>query len=119
MDAVRVQGGHLAADSLHFEWCSAPAPAADAETEGFWVDQQRSGASLFVPPDQSVLEVLEANDHEVPFSCREGLCGTCETVCDGEPEHRDYVHPPSERARLKTMLVCVSRAKSPRLVLGL
>ena len=73
-----------------------------------------------MPPDQSILEVLEANGHEVPFSCREGLCGTCETaVCEGEPDHRDYVYPPSQRDSLKTMLVCVSRAKSPRLVLDL
>ena len=43
------------------------------------VDLKRSGASLHVPPHQSILEVLEANGHEVPFSCREGLCGTCET----------------------------------------
>ena len=80
----------------------------------------RSGASLHVPPQQSILEVLEANGDEVAFSCREGLCGTCETtVCEGAPDHRDYVYPPSQRASLRTMLVCVSRAKSARLVLDL
>jgi ferredoxin len=83
-------------------------------------DLKRSGASLHVPPAQSILEVLEANGHEVPFSCREGLCGTCETaVCEGEVDHRDYVYPPAQRESLRTMLVCVSRAKSARLVLDL
>jgi len=67
-----------------------------------------------------VLEVLEENGHEVPFSCREGLCGTCETaVCEGQPEHLDYVYPPSQRDSLTTMLVCVSRCKSEKLVLDL
>lgn len=123
MEAVRTHGSHLPADRLHFEWFSAPATndaAAAAPAEGFWIDLQRSGTSLHVPPNQSVLEVLEQNGHEVPFSCREGLCGTCETtVCAGEVEHLDYVYPASQRESLRTMLVCVSRAKSPRLSLDL
>ncbi|HEY0823427.1 MAG TPA: PDR/VanB family oxidoreductase [Ramlibacter sp.] len=121
MEAVREHGAHLGAHALHFEWFSAPAAdAVDARAEGFWVDLKRSGTSLHVPPELSILEVLEANGHEVPFSCREGLCGTCETaVCEGTPDHRDYVHPPAQREALRTMLVCVSRAKSPRLVLDL
>ena len=121
MEAVRDHGAHLPPEALHFEWFSAPAAAeAAAPAEGFWIDLARSGASLHVPPDQSILEVLETNGHEVPFSCREGLCGTCETtVCGGEPEHLDYVYPPTERPRLRTMLVCVSRARSPRLTLDL
>jgi vanillate O-demethylase ferredoxin subunit len=126
MEAVREHGGHLGEQALHFEWFSAPAPAAPQDGDaapaagGFWVDLERSGTSLHVPEGRSVLEVLEANGHEIPFSCREGLCGTCETaVCAGEPDHRDYVYPPAQRATLRSMLVCVSRAKSPRLVLDL
>lgn len=121
MEAVRRHGGHLGDAALHFEWFSAPAQDAPAAAAGgFWIDLKRSGASLRVPPGRSILEVLEAHGHEVPFSCREGLCGTCETaVCAGEPEHLDYVHPPSQRPQLKTMLVCVSRARSERLVLDL
>lgn len=121
MEAVRDHGAHLPPEALHFEWFSAPAVTeAAAPAEGFWIDLARSGASLHVPPGQSILEVLEAHGHDVPFSCREGLCGTCETtVCGGEPEHLDYVYPPTERSRLRTMLVCVSRARSPRLALDL
>jgi vanillate O-demethylase ferredoxin subunit len=120
MEAVREHGAHLPPEALHFEWFSAPATEVPAPAEGFWIDLQRSGASLHVPPGQSILDVLEANGHEVPFSCREGLCGTCETtVCGGEPEHLDYVYPPAQRPQLRTMLVCVSRARSPRLALDL
>lgn len=122
MESVREQGAHLPPETLHFEWFSAPSNGAAMATpaEGFWIDLERSGASLHVPPGQSILEVLETNGHEVPFSCREGLCGTCEiTVCGGEPEHLDYVYPPAQRPQLRTMLVCVSRARSPRLALDL
>jgi ferredoxin-NADP reductase len=122
MEAVRTHGAHLGDEALHFEWFNAPvaAPQAQESSDGFWIDLKRSGTSLHVPADRSILEVLEANGHEVPFSCREGVCGTCETaVCEGEPDHRDYVYPPAQRDALKTMLVCVSRAKSPRLVLDL
>ena len=119
MAAVQQHGAHLPPDNLHFEWFNAPAGEAPADApEGFWIDLMRSGASLHVPPHQSILEVLEQHGYEVPFSCREGLCGTCETVvCEGEPEHLDYVYPPAQRPQLRTMLVCVSRARSPRLVL--
>lgn len=122
MQSVQEAGQHLPADALHFEYFSAPAAlAGEVAPEGsFWIDLQRSGQSYLVPPGRSVLEVLEEHGHEVPFSCREGLCGTCETrVCGGEPEHRDYVYPPSQRDSLTTMLVCVSRARSERLTLDL
>ncbi|MCZ4316172.1 PDR/VanB family oxidoreductase [Comamonadaceae bacterium G21597-S1] len=122
MDAVAAAGSALPDGVLHFEWFNAPPQAQTPERgdDGFWVDLRRSNDAVFVPPDRSVLEVLEQHGYEVPFSCREGLCGTCETpVCEGEPDHRDYVLAPSERASRGTMMVCVSRAVSQRLVLDL
>jgi ferredoxin len=53
-------------------------------------------------------------------SCREGTCGTCETtVLDGVPEHRDSLLTEEEQAAGDTMLICVSRSRTPRLVLEL
>jgi vanillate O-demethylase ferredoxin subunit len=40
-------------------------------------------------------------------------------VIAGEPEHRDALLSEEERAASKTMMICVSRAKSSRLVLDL
>ncbi len=125
MRAVREAASHHPAQSVHFEYFVAPAAeppgeAADAVPRPgeFRVELRRSGLSLVVPADRSILEVLEANGVKVPFSCREGLCRTCETtVCAGEVEHRDYVLSTEERAKSKTMMVCVSRARSPVLVL--
>ena len=121
MEAVQTHSAHLPAGSVHFEYFSVPdetsaAPAAG----GFTVQLRRSGESLQVPADKSILEVLEAHGHKIPFSCREGLCRTCETtVCAGEPEHHDYVLSQEERAASRSMMVCVSRATSPVLVLDL
>jgi vanillate O-demethylase ferredoxin subunit len=48
------------------------------------------------------------------------MCGTCETnVIEGVPDHRDYVLSGSERAAGRTMMICVSRAKSATLVLDI
>ena len=56
----------------------------------------------------------------VASSCRDGICGTCETrVLEGVPDHRDSLLSAAEQAAGKTMMVCVSRAKSERLVLDL
>ena len=80
----------------------------------------RSGATVPVPSDCSMLDALEAAGISVASSCRDGICGTCETrVLEGVPDHRDSLLSAAERAAGKTMMVCVSRAKSERLVLDL
>ncbi|MEU0794274.1 PDR/VanB family oxidoreductase [Amycolatopsis sp. NPDC005961] len=73
----------------------------------------RSGATIQVPADESLLDALNHAGKPVPSGCREGVCGSCElSVLDGEPEHRDDISAPAGR-----MYACVSRASSPRLVL--
>ncbi|MER6786676.1 PDR/VanB family oxidoreductase [Streptomyces sp. NPDC000658] len=89
-------------------------------TEAFELELARSGLTLTVPPDRSVLETIEEAGVAVDFSCREGTCGTCETdVLDGKPDHRDSLLTEDERAAGDTMLICVSRSCGPRLVLDL
>jgi ferredoxin-NADP reductase len=86
----------------------------------FEVELQFSGLTLDVPPEKSILQVAEENGVLVPWSCREGTCGTCETpVVEGEIDHRDSILTAQERARMDTMFICVSRAACPRLVLEL
>ncbi|GHI03099.1 ferredoxin [Streptomyces cellostaticus] len=80
----------------------------------------RSGRSLTVPPDVSVLDTVRAAGVEVLYSCTEGTCGTCETdVVEGAPDHRDSVLTEEERAAGDTMMICVSRCRGARLVLDL
>ncbi|MEE1800630.1 PDR/VanB family oxidoreductase [Streptomyces sp. JV176] len=93
------------------------APVRDGTFE---IDLARTGRTLAVPPGKSVLDVVEAAGVEVLTSCREGTCGTCETeVLAGEVDHRDSLLTPAERAANDTMMICVSRAACPKLVLDL
>jgi ferredoxin-NADP reductase len=88
--------------------------------EEFEVELARSGRVLTVPPGTSVLDAVEQAGVQVLSSCREGTCGTCETtVLAGTVRHRDSLLTPEEQAAHDTMMICVSRAACPRLVLDL
>ncbi|MGW3997260.1 PDR/VanB family oxidoreductase [Amycolatopsis sp. NPDC004772] len=79
----------------------------------FEVGCARSGGTIQVPADESLLDALNHAGRPVPSACREGVCGSCEVrVVKGEPEHRDDIGAAAGR-----MYPCVSRALSPRLVL--
>jgi ferredoxin len=78
----------------------------------------RTGITLDVPPGRSIADVLEAHGVFVPTSCREGVCGSCETrVLSDEIEHRDSLLSQEEQRRGETMMVCVSRACGGELTL--
>jgi ferredoxin len=104
--------------SLHVERFT---PAEDTGPRtGFQVGLAVSGRTLAVPPGRSILETVEEAGIRVLSSCREGTCGTCETaVLEGVPDHRDVLLTEDERAACDTMMICVSRSRSPRLVLDL
>jgi vanillate O-demethylase ferredoxin subunit len=87
---------------------------------GFEVVLARSGLAVAVPRGKTILEALNEAGIEPACSCIEGVCGTCETrVLDGVPDHRDAILTPEERANSRTMMICVSGAKTARLVLDL
>ncbi|MBC5781358.1 oxidoreductase [Ramlibacter sp. USB13] len=103
---------------VHFE-AFGPAEAS-ARSGGFVVHLARSGRSVQVPAGQTILETLEACGIDVPYSCREGVCGACETrVLRGTPEHRDMLLSEAERAAGRTMMVCCSGSVGPELELDL
>ncbi|MEY2780608.1 MAG: Phenoxybenzoate dioxygenase subunit beta [Pseudomonadota bacterium] len=86
----------------------------------FEVHLAQRNLTLTVQPNQSILKALQDAGVEVPYSCSEGVCGTCLTqVKEGEPEHWDMYLTPEEQEKNDCMMVCISRSKSPRLVLDL
>jgi ferredoxin-NADP reductase len=106
--------------TLHVERFAPKADAAQGPRHEFEVELAQTGTVLRVPPDQSVLAVVERAGVSVLSSCQEGTCGTCETiVLDGEPDHRDSVLTAEEQECGDAMMICVSRSRSPRLVLDL
>jgi len=121
LDVVgRLMQETLCEASLHTERFSAPQNAIDRGGESFDVELARSGAMISIGPAETILDAVRAVSPTVPFSCEEGYCGTCETpVLDGVPDHRDSYLTEDERASNDTILICVSRSRSARLVLDL
>lgn len=109
------------ADRLHLErfTVSAQEPVIDGDT-AFDVELRRSNVVLHVPADQSLLEVVRTVRSDIEFSCQEGYCGSCETtVLEGAPDHRGTLMSPEEHDEEGTMLICVGRCTSDKLVLDL
>ena len=118
--AVEARCSHWPAGFLHIERFKPRDASERAPNTEFEVELRRSGVTLAIPPDKSIVQTLEDAGISVLHSCREGLCGTCETrVLDGIPEHRDSVLSNEEKAGNRTMMICVSRSCTKRLVLDI
>ena len=91
-----------------------------AENTEFDVQLARSGLTMHVPADRRLIEVLRDKLPGLSYDCEKGYCGACETrVLAGTPEHRDSVLTDEERAAGRTMMICVGRCSSGKLVLDL
>jgi ferredoxin-NADP reductase len=123
LSAVEQQCAHWPPGILHIERFAAKAPTAEEAAEAlerFEVVCHRSGVTLEVTSDMSILEVLEEANVPAMGSCYEGVCGSCEArVLEGTPVHRDSVLTDAEKAAGEVMLVCVSGSRTERLVLDL
>lgn len=118
--AVEARCAGWSKGSLHVERFTAKPLTEPVRRGAFEVVLRQSDLTLTVPPDRSVLDVVEDAGVGVLSSCSEGTCGTCETpVLDGEPDHRDSVLTEDEHAANDCMMICVSRSRSARLVLDL
>jgi ferredoxin-NADP reductase len=126
LTAVRKRCEELGiAGRLHIERFSASEEAlAEAEAarsgDGFEVELARTDRVVWVESGRTVLDTLRDVLPELPSSCEEGVCGTCEVhVLDGIPEHHDQILSDAEREEGMSMFICVSRSKSSRIVLDL
>lgn len=103
-------------DHVHIEYFTAKEESATSG--GFVVELARSKVEVFVPEGKSILYALREAGIDVPSSCEEGVCGSCEMrVLSGIPDHRDAILSEPERAANNTMMICCSGCKSDRLVL--
>lgn len=77
-----------------------------------------SGQTLtWTPKDGTILELAEANNLNPPYSCRAGICLTCMCVVkEGEVE---YEETPTGTPDQGTVLICVAKPKTSKLVLEL
>lgn len=103
---------------VHIEYFTADTEIA---TEGgFTLELAQSGLTITVAEGETMLDAILQEGIEVPFACSEGICGTCEVkVLGGIPDHRDHFLSDKEKAANKSVMVCCSGSKSPKLVLDL
>lgn len=118
LEAFEQATERLSRDRIHVEYFSAKEPPA-AEG-GFKVVLAKTGREVDVPAGKTILEALLDSGLAVPFSCKEGVCGTCESkVLEGTPDHRDLVLTEAEHAKNDKMMICCSGSKTAKLVLDL
>jgi ferredoxin-NADP reductase len=112
---------HWPPERVHTEYFNADPMASAGERKPFEITLARSGGTFTVPSGKSIVDVLKGEAIcEVTTSCEQGVCGTCLTgVLSGTPDHRDVFLSEAERRAGQKMILCVSRAKSERLVLDL
>ena len=120
LDAVTELTASWPEGSLHVERFTPKTLDPPDDDGAFEVEFVQTGVTVTVPPGLSILDVAREAGVDAPSSCEEGTCGTCETVIvSGVAEHRDSLLTPAEQAANDTMMVCVSRAACPKLVLDM
>ncbi len=118
LEAFEKATATLPRERVHVEYFAAKEAAATAG--GYVIKLAKAGRQLQVQAGQSILDCLNAAGMDPPYSCREGICGTCEVVVlDGVPDHRDLVLSDAERAANNRIMICCSGAKTASLTLDL
>jgi phthalate 4,5-dioxygenase reductase subunit len=118
--AVRDATGHWPSGSVRYEsFVSAVAAPLNSDSEpGFEVEIGSTGEIIPVGGNESILAALRARGRDLESSCEAGTCGVCRTrILEGVADHQDFVLTEDEQA--DWMMVCVSRAKTPRLKLDI
>lgn len=119
LDAVAAWGATDGGIAPRIERFTAD-PHADAPRREFEVVAARSGVSVRVGREDTVVGALRGAGVDVITSCAQGVCGTCETdVIEGVPDHRDSLLTDAERADARSLFPCVSRCRGARLVLDI
>lgn len=120
LDAFEKSCEALGYANVHIERFAAVVVDSSATATGFEVVCEKSGKTVEVPAGKSVLDALIDAGINPDHSCKEGVCGACETAVldfDGELDHQDGILTKIERQSGKTMMICVSRCSGKRLVL--
>ena len=117
MEEIKAISGHWPEGQIHFEDFSG-VEAVRKDDKAFNVTLSRSGRTIEVPSDRSILEALRDAGFETVSSCESGTCGTCRVgLISGDIDHRDLVLMESQKQ--DNVMICVSRAKSGDLTLDL
>jgi ferredoxin-NADP reductase len=87
-------------------------PAAEAVAEAPHVEFARTGTQAAIPAGCTLLETAEMNGVPIPYSCRQGQCGTCATRLLAGEVRMDAEDGLDPELRLQGyVLTCVGRAQ--------
>lgn len=118
IEAVRNAAEAAGWPESHVRFELFAAEAARVGDGAFEVELRQSGIRLMVAPDASILDGMIAAGIDPLFDCRRGECGLCAVgVIGGVPDHRDMNLSQREREAGKVICTCVSRSRTPLLVL--
>lgn len=93
---------------------------SSGDANAFDVHLVRSGRTIHVSEDASILDALNAAGVPVLWDCRRGECGLCPLnvlSSDGPLQHHDRYLTDEEKASGETMCICVSRTCGKQLTL--
>lgn len=120
LDAFQAACKQLGYQHVHIERFVAAEDVKATQNSGYTVELAKSGRMVAVAAGKSLLDTLLEAGVNADYSCREGVCGACETaVLGGEPDHRDSVLTQRERESNKSMMLCVSGCKGSKLILDI
>ncbi len=117
LEEIEAISGHWPEGRVIFEDFK-PVEVVRADDKPFDVTLQKTGITVHVPENRSILEALRESGIATVSSCESGTCGTCKTrLVAGAVDHRDMVLMDEEKDRC--VMICVSRAKEGSLVIDL
>ena len=128
MDAIRDGLKMLGVPDRHvmFESFTKAMPKASTAVEVSATDRIDSVEVIFSksgkthtwnPDDGTLLDFAEANGLNPDYSCRSGVCGTC--MCKISQGEVEYEESPSASVDRGSVLICISKPKTARVVLDL
>ena len=95
-----------------------PSTGILSESEGAEIVFTQSGKTIAWETDAgSILDFAEANDLNPPYSCRQGICGTC--VCNLLEGEVEYQETPTAAIEEGSVLICIAKPKTAKVVLDL
>lgn len=90
------------------------------EPKEFELILNKTGKSIIVRKDETIIDALLLNNINVDYTCLQGTCGTCVTnIISGKIDHRDAVLSEEEKMANNKMCLCVSRAKEKSIVIDI
>lgn len=120
LKAAKDASRHWPSGSVHTEAFGGRVTLPESSDQAFEVVLARSGKRVPVPAGKSIFVALQEAGTELEVSCQQGACGVCALrVLEGSPDHRDSFLSDEERSACTKVMPCVSRSKSPCLVLDI